>query len=77
MQIIAILEFYVSALKSLIYSYVIEMDMLVVISITAAYAYSVVAFGLERAGVRLEQEAFFETSTMLIILVLLGRLIAA
>lgn len=77
MQIIAILEFYVSALKSLIYSYVIEMDMLVVISITAAYAYSIVVFGLERASVRLEQEAFFETSTMLITLVLLGRLIAA
>ncbi|EGP82393.1 unnamed protein product [Zymoseptoria tritici ST99CH_1A5] len=76
-QIIAIPEFYVGALKSLIYSHVIEMDMLVVISITAAYAYSVVAFGLERAGVRLEQEAFFETSTMLITLVLLGRLIAA
>lgn len=76
-QIIAIPEFYVGALKSLIYSHVIEMDMLVVISITAAYVYSVVAFGLQRAGISLEQEAFFETSTMLITLVLLGRLIAA
>lgn len=76
-QIIAIPEFYVGALKSLIYSHVIEMDMLVVISITAAYVYSVVAFGLQRAGIALEQEAFFETSTMLITLVLLGRLIAA
>ncbi|KAI5364654.1 Putative P-type ATPase, heavy metal-associated domain, HMA, P-type ATPase, A domain superfamily [Septoria linicola] len=76
-QVIAIPEFYVGAMKSLIFSHIVEMDMLVVISITAAYAYSVVAFGLQRSGVELEQEAFFETSTMLITLVLLGRLIAA
>lgn len=76
-QAIAIPEFYVGAIKSLIYSHVIEMDMLVVISITSAYLYSVVAFGLQRAGVDLEQGPFFETSTLLITLVLLGRLMAA
>lgn len=75
-QAVAVPEFYVRALKSLIYSRVIEMDMLVVISITAAYVYSVVAFGLTHAGHDLEQGEFFETSTLLITLVLFGRLLA-
>lgn len=78
-QAIAVPEFYAQAIKSLVFSKVIEMDMLVVISITAAYAYSVVAFALSQEGVELEleQEAFFETSTLLITLVLFGRLVAA
>ncbi|KAK6336003.1 hypothetical protein TWF730_003377 [Orbilia blumenaviensis] len=76
-QGLAVPEFYAGALKSLIYSRVLEMDMLVVISITAAYVYSVVAFGLTHAGYVLETGEFFETSSLLITLVLLGRLIAA
>lgn len=76
-QFIAISEFYLPALKSLIYNGVLEMDMLVVISITAAYFYSVVAFGLRMAHSPLETPEFFETSTLLITLVLLGRVIAA
>ena len=76
-QAFAIPEFYIGALKSLIYSRIIEMDMLVVISITVAYGYSVVAFGLIHAGHKLEQGEFFQTSTLLITLVLLGRWLAA
>lgn len=76
-QAIAVPEFYVGAIKSLVFSRVIEMDMLVVISITAAYVYSVVAYSLTESGTELEQEAFFETSSLLITLVLLGRLMAA
>jgi Cd2+-exporting ATPase len=76
-QGIAVPEFYIGAIKSLVFSKVIEMDMLVVISITAAYGYSVVAFALAESGIELEQEAFFETSSLLITLVLLGRLISA
>ncbi|KAK6496292.1 hypothetical protein TWF481_002317 [Arthrobotrys musiformis] len=76
-QALAIPEFYAGAITSLVYSRVIEMDMLVVISITAAYAYSVVAFALTHAGYVLETGEFFETSSLLIALVLLGRLIAA
>ncbi|RHZ50292.1 hypothetical protein CDV55_101836 [Aspergillus turcosus] len=75
-QAIAIPEFYVGALRSLIFSAVVEMDMLVVISTTAAYGYSVVAFALTHAGYQLEQGEFFETSSLLITLVLLGRLIS-
>ncbi|KAJ9650075.1 hypothetical protein H2198_010602 [Neophaeococcomyces mojaviensis] len=76
-QVIAIPEFYIPALKALVFSRSIEMDMLVVISITAAYGYSVVAFSLEHAGINLQQGDFFETSTLLITLVLLGRLVSA
>lgn len=76
-QAIAIPEFYVGALKSLIYSRVIEMDMLIVISITAAYIYSLVAFALTHAGYTLQTGELFETSSLLITLILLGRLLAA
>ncbi|KAI7109163.1 heavy metal translocatin [Hortaea werneckii] len=76
-QIIAVPEFYAGAVKALIFSRMIEMDMLVVISITAAYFYSVVAFALYEAGISVKEAAFFETSSLLITLVLLGRLVAA
>ena len=75
-QAVAVPEFYLSAIKSLIYSHIIEIDMLVTISITAAYLYSVVAFGLTHAGYVLEQGEIFETSTLLITLVILGRLVS-
>ncbi|KAM3530786.1 hypothetical protein NHJ13051_001226 [Beauveria bassiana] len=75
-QAIAIPDFYRPALSSLIYNGVVEMDMLVVISITAAYLYSVVAFGFRMAGKPLETAEFFETSTLLITLVIFGRLVA-
>ncbi|VUC37312.1 unnamed protein product [Clonostachys rosea] len=74
-QAIAVPEFYRPALSSLFYSRVVEMDMLVVISITAAYVYSVVAFGFNMSGKSLGSD-LFETSTLLITLILLGRLIA-
>lgn len=76
-QVIAVPEFYIGAWKTLRYSRLVDMDMLVVISITAAYFYSIVAFGLTEAGYDLEQEPFFETSSLLITLILLGRLVAA
>ncbi|OAP60877.1 copper-translocating P-type ATPase [Fonsecaea erecta] len=76
-QAIAVPEFYVGAIKSLVYSRVLEMDMLVVISVTAAYGYSVIAFALTHAGYALETGEFFETSSLLITLVLLGRFVAA
>ena len=75
-QMIAIPEFYRPALSTLFYSRVVEMDMLVVISITAAYTYSIVAFGFQMAHKPLGSSEFFETSTLLITLILLGRLIA-
>lgn len=76
-QLIAVPDFYRPALGALIRSRVVEMDMLVVVSITAAYGYSVVAFGFRMAGRPLDTSEFFETSTLLITLVLLGRLVTA
>lgn len=76
-QLIAVPDFYRPALGALFHSGTIEMDMLVVISITAAYTYSVVAFAFRMAGKPLETSEFFETSTLLITLVIMGRLVAA
>ncbi|KAI9884959.1 MAG: hypothetical protein M1823_003235 [Watsoniomyces obsoletus] len=75
-QAIAVPEFYRPALASLIWAHTVEMDMLVVISITAAYLYSIVAFGFRLAGRPLQTTELFETSTLLITFVLLGRLVA-
>ncbi|KAK2026433.1 heavy metal translocating P-type ATPase [Colletotrichum zoysiae] len=76
-QAVAVPEFYRPALSALWYSGVVEMDMLVVMSVTAAYVYSVIAFGFDMAGKPLDEGHFFETSTMLITLILAGRLVAA
>lgn len=76
-QAIAIPAFYIPAISSLVYNKVVEMDMLVVISITAAYVYSIVGAGVFFANIELETKPFFETSTLLISLVLFGRLLAA
>ncbi|PBP27084.1 hypothetical protein BUE80_DR002037 [Diplocarpon rosae] len=69
--------FYVKAYKSLRYSGMIEMDMLVVLSTTAAYVYSVVAFSFLAAGKPLSTGEFFETSTLLVTLIMVGRTTAA
>ena len=76
-QLITVREFYLPALTALIRNRVLEMDMLVVISITAAYVYSIVAFGFLWVDKPLELPALFETSTLLVTFVLLGRLAAA
>ena len=76
-QAIAVTEFYWKAGLALLRSRTVELDMLVVISITAAYVYSVVAFAFLMAGRPLAIAEFFETSTLLIALVLLGRFLAS
>ncbi|KAF4548361.1 E1-E2 ATPase-like protein 2 [Elsinoe fawcettii] len=75
-QGIAVTEFYKNAFRALWHDRSVELDTLVVISITAAYVYSVVAFGFLMIDRSLDTKEFFETSTLLISLVLLGRLIA-
>ncbi|EEH47278.1 cation-transporting P-type ATPase PCA1 [Paracoccidioides brasiliensis Pb18] len=77
-QLLAI-PIYQYAFRSLIYQKEIDMDVLVVLSITSAYIYSVVAFVFE---VRHSTETtvlghpIFETSSLLVTLILLGRLMA-
>ncbi|KAJ4385742.1 hypothetical protein N0V93_010172 [Gnomoniopsis smithogilvyi] len=69
--------FHITALKSLVFSRVIEMDLLVVLSTCTAYIYSVVSFGYLVAGRPLSTGEFFETSTLLVTLIVLGRYVAA
>ncbi|KAI0907054.1 E1-E2 ATPase-domain-containing protein [Ustulina deusta] len=76
-QFLAVPVFYKPALQSLIRYGILELDMLVVVAITAAYVYSIVAFGYLISGTPLETAAFFETSSLLISLIMLGRLVAS
>ena len=69
--------FYPKALKALIFSRVIEMDLLIVLSTSAAYVFSVVAFGHLVAHKPLSTGEFFETSTLLVTLIMVGRYVAA
>ncbi|KAF7190570.1 P-type cation-transporting ATPase [Pseudocercospora fuligena] len=76
-QVVVAGPFYTSALRSLIFSRVIEMDMLVVLSTTAAYVFSIVAYAYLMVGKPLSTGSFFESSTLLVTLIMLGRFISA
>ncbi|CZR58078.1 related to nitrogen fixation protein fixI [Phialocephala subalpina] len=69
--------FYTAALKALIFSRMIEMDLLIVISTTTAYVYSVIAYAYLAAGKPLSTGEFFETSTLLVTLIMVGRAVSA
>ena len=69
--------FYINAFKTLIFSRMIEIDLLVVLSTTAAYFYSVVAYAYIVIGRPLSTSSFFETSTLLITLIMVGRCVSA
>ena len=76
-QVVIAGPFYPKALKSLVFSRVIEMDLLIVLSTSAAYVFSVVSFGHLAVGNPLSTGQFFETSTLLVTLVMVGRYVAA
>lgn len=69
--------FYPKALKSLVFSRMIEMDLLIVLSTSAAYVFSVVSFGYLVRGAPLSTGEFFETSTLLVTLIMVGRYVSA
>jgi heavy metal translocating P-type ATPase len=69
--------FYPKALKALVFSRVIEMDLLIVLSTSAAYIFSVISFGYFVVGKPLSTGQFFETSTLLVTLIMVGRWVAA
>ncbi|KAI0714207.1 heavy metal translocatin [Cerioporus squamosus] len=69
--------FYVSSFKSLVFSRLVETELLIVLSTTAAYVYSVVAFAFDMLGRPLVSGEFFETSTLLVTLIMLGQVISA
>ncbi len=76
-QVVIAGPFYPKALKALVFSQVIEMDLLIVLSTSAAYIFSVVSFGYLVAGKPLSTGSFFETSTLLVTLIVVGRFVAA
>lgn len=76
-QFIVAGPFYPKAVKALLFSRMIEMDLLIVISTTTAYIYSLVAFAYETKDRPLSTGGFFETSTLLVTLIMCGRLASA
>lgn len=76
-QVLIAGPFYPKALKSLIFSRMIEMDLLIVLSTSAAYIFSVVSFAYLVTGHPLSTGEFFETSTLLVTLIMVGRYVSA
>lgn len=70
---------YVSGLRALMIERTIDMDLLVALSTGTAYLFSTVAYVCRILGRPIEHqnESYFETSALLVTLVMLGRLIAA
>lgn len=75
-QIIATEEFVPGALRSLIHSGAFEMDFLIALSSTTAYVFSVVSYVFQIRHKPLETGSFFETATLLVTLILLGRVVS-
>jgi Cd2+-exporting ATPase len=69
--------FYNSSFKALVFAWMIEMDLLIVLSTTTAYIYSVIAYAYVAAGQPLSTGQFFETSTLLVTLIMVGRTVSA
>ena len=69
--------FYPSALRALVFTHVIEMDLLIVLSTSTAYIFSLVSFAYQVVGRPLPTGEFFETSTLLVTLIMLGRWVSA
>ena len=76
-QIVVAGPFYPSAFRALLFTRVIEMDLLIVLSTSTAYIFSVIAFVYEVRGPPLSTGEFFETTTLLVTLIMLGRLVSA
>jgi cation transport ATPase len=75
-QLIAFKQFLPNALRSLWYARVFEMDFLIALSSSIAYTFSVVAYAFQVRRKPLQNtSSFFETSTLLVTLILLGRVI--
>ena len=75
-QVVIAGPFYPTAMKALVFSRVIEMDLLIFLSTSATYIFSVVSFGYLVAKETLSTGQFFETSTRLVTLIMVGRWVA-
>ncbi|KAF8603900.1 heavy metal translocatin, partial [Ceratobasidium sp. AG-I] len=70
---------YISGFRALVAQHTIDMDLLVALSTGTAYVFSAVAYACAVAGKPIQDgdETYFETTALLVTLVMLGRLIAA
>ncbi|KAF7954592.1 hypothetical protein EAE96_005712 [Botrytis aclada] len=68
---------YSSAFKALFFSHLVEVDFLVVLSTSIAYIYSIIAYALLALEKPLSTGSFFETSTLLVTLIMVGRLVTS
>lgn len=75
-QIVVAGPFYPKAFRSLIFKRVIDLDLLVVLSTSITYGFSVASFVCEVTGTRLVSGIYFETSALLITLIMMGRLMS-
>ncbi|TFK73403.1 heavy metal translocatin [Pluteus cervinus] len=73
-QLYIAIPIYSSAMRSLFFQHILDMDLLVVMSTTIAYVFSVIAFAFQVVG-KPFSGGFFETPALLVTLILLGRLI--
>ncbi|KAK4118569.1 hypothetical protein N657DRAFT_675456 [Parathielavia appendiculata] len=69
-QVVVAGPFYPKALKALVFSRVIEMDLIIVLSTSAAYVFCVVSFDYFVSEQPLSTGSFFEASTLLVTLVM-------
>ena len=75
-QVVVAGPFYPRAFRSLILNRVIDLDLLVVLSTSTAYGFSTASFICEVKGTRLVSGIYFETSALLITLIMMGRLMS-
>lgn len=68
---------YLSAFKALFFSRMVEVDFLVVLSTSTAYIYSIIAYAFLASRRPLSTGSFFETSTLLVTLIMVGRLVTS
>ncbi len=66
----------IAAGRAVILDHHLDADVLIALSSLSAFLYSVVSYGYNVANHNVELDSFFETSALLITLILLGRLIS-
>lgn len=73
MQFVIVDSFYLSALRALIFTHVIEMNLLIVLSTSTAYIFSLISFTSQMIEHLLLTEEFFKISTLLVTLIMLEQ----
>ena len=75
-QVVVAGPFYRRAFRTMILDRAIDLDLLVVLSTSVAYGFSVALFICEVKGTRLASAIYFETSALLITFIMMGRLMS-